>query len=40
MKGYHPLAGGLLDDSSPLMWTKVHVQVRKMVTLNKFRRVL
>lgn len=28
MKGYHPLAGGLLDDSSPLMWTKVNVQVR------------
>ena len=28
MKGYHPLAGGLLDDASPLMWTKVNVQVR------------
>jgi len=29
MKGYHPLAGGLLDDSSPLTWTKVLVYLKE-----------
>jgi len=29
MKGYHPLAGGLLDDSSPLTWTKVFVYLKE-----------
>lgn len=29
LKGYHPLAGGLLDDTTPLTWTKVHVYLKE-----------
>jgi hypothetical protein len=29
MKGYTPLGGGLLDDQSPLVWTKVRVTLRE-----------
>jgi hypothetical protein len=29
MKGYHPLAGGFLDDASPLTWTKVFVHLKE-----------